>query len=102
MKQSWAGFSPFVKRTALSSLSAVLLVRDLFHPVNDLPVERFLNGDMCHRDSRAGTMPVLLIRFEPNHVARPDFFNRAAQPLHSANAGCDDQRLAERMGVPCR
>lgn len=61
---------------------------------------RFLNSGMCHRAWRAGPMPMLLIRFEPDHIARPDFFNRAAPLLHSADAGRDDQRLPERMRMP--
>ena len=43
---------------------------------------------------------MLLARREPDDVARPDFLDRAALPLHPADAGGDDQRLAERMGVP--
>ena len=49
--------------------SVVLFVRDLFHPVNDLSVDGFLNSDMCHRDSRACAMPMLLIRLEPDLLA---------------------------------
>ena len=37
---------------------------------------------------------------EPDDVARPDFLDRAALALHPAAAGRDDQRLAQRMGVP--
>src|SRR5262245_36208762 len=84
----------------LGSRSVVLLARDLFHPVDDFPVERFLNGVMCHRDIRACAMPVLLIRLEPNHITWADFLDRPAPLLNPTGAGRDDQRLAERMRMP--
>ena len=89
-------------RPTLSSLSVILLVRDLFHPVNNFSVERFLNSGMCHRDSRASAMPVLLIRFEPDHITWSDFFNRASPFLNPAGARRDDERLTEGMGMPHR
>src|SRR5580704_16222883 len=79
---------------------AVLFVADLFHPVDDFAFERFLNRDVRHRRRRRGTVPMLLARREPDDVTRPDFLDRAALPLHPADAGGHDQRLAERMAVP--
>ena len=38
---------------------------------------------------------------EPDHVAGPDLLDRAALALRPAAAGGDDQRLPERMRVPC-
>ena len=49
---------------------------------------------------RRSAMPVLLPGREPDHVARPDLLDRSALALHPAAAGGDDQRLAQRMGVP--
>ena len=40
----------------------VLLITDLFHPVDDLAVELFLNGDMGHSRGCSGTMPMLFTR----------------------------------------
>ena len=57
---------------------AVLLVGDLFHPLDDLAVERFLNGDMRHGGSRRGTVPVPHAGWKPDDIAWPDFLDRAA------------------------
>src|SRR6516162_1781909 len=78
----------------------VLLVRDLFLPVNNFPIERFLNGDVRHCDRRTGAMPMLLSGFEPDDISRPDFFDGTAPFLSPADAGSHDQRLAERMRMP--
>src|SRR5918994_3848053 len=85
-----------------SSGPSVLLVADLFHPVDDLAVQRLLNGDVRHCRRGGCAMPMLLIRRKPDHIARADFLDRAAPGLHPAEAGRDDQNLAEGMGVPCR
>src|SRR3954468_13899011 len=45
-------------------------------------------------------MPVFFARRKPHHITRPDLLDRAAQPLHTAAARDDDQRLSERMRVP--
>ena len=45
-------------------------------------------------------MPVLLAGREPDDVAGADLLDRAAPALRPAAAGGDDQRLAERVGVP--
>src|SRR3954470_2608234 len=87
---------------ACDSTALVLLITDLLHPVHGLAVELFLNGDVRHRRGRGRAMPVLLVRWEPHHVSRPDLLDRAAVALGKAEAGCDDQRLPERMGVPRR
>ena len=63
-------------------LPLVLLIANLLHPVHNFPVEPFLNRDVCHRGRRTGTMPVLLTRREPNHVARPDLLDRTAFALN--------------------
>jgi hypothetical protein len=47
-------------------------------------------------------MPVLLAGREPDHVTRPDVFDRPAPPLRAPEAGGHDQRLAKRMCVPRR
>src|SRR5436305_10331361 len=57
---------------------------------------------MRHRRVGRSAMPVFLARRTPHDVTRPDILNRAAFALHPAEAGGNDQRLAERMRVPCR
>src|SRR5258705_5813022 len=81
--------------------AAVLLVADLFHPVDVLAVERFRNSDMRHRGRRCRAVPVLLAGWKPDDIAGTDFFDRSALGLRPAKAGRDDQGLTERMGVPC-
>ena len=46
-------------------------------------------------------MPMLFTRRELNHIARTDFFNRAAFALHPAAAENHNERLTKRMRVPC-
>src|SRR5438034_7383434 len=38
----------------------ILCVADLFHPVHDLAIKCFLNGDVRHGCGRPGAVPVLL------------------------------------------
>jgi hypothetical protein len=83
-----------------SKRAAVLFVADLFHPVDDLAVELFLNGNMRHGRGRRGTMPMLLAWREPDHIAGMDLLNGTALALHPPATGRDNQGLAERMGMP--
>jgi hypothetical protein len=80
----------------------VLRVADVFHPVDDLAVERFRNRDVRHRCGRRRAVPVLLARREPNDIARLDLLDWPALALREAAAGRHDQRLSERMRVPGR
>jgi len=81
-------------------LLAVLFVADFFHPIHGLAIELFLNGNVSHRGNRGGAVPVLLAGRKPDDVARPNFFNRSSPALHPTKAGCDDEGLAQRVGVP--
>src|SRR5436305_147155 len=81
---------------------AVLLVAHMLQPVDDLAVERLLDGDVSHGRTRRGPVPVLLARREPDHVAGMDLLDRAALPLDPAAARRDDEGLAQRMGMPGR
>src|SRR5260370_427753 len=60
-----------------------------------------LNGEMGHRRRRCCALPVLLTGRKPHNITRGDFLDPAAPNLHPPAAGCDDQGLAERVGVPC-
>ena len=89
-----------VMEVFLSGL-AVLLVADVLHPVHDLAIELLLSGDVRHGGGWRGAVPVFLTRLEPDHVAGPDFLDGPADTLDAAPARDDDQRLAQRMGMPC-
>src|SRR3954471_7150620 len=86
--------------TGRTLLRPVLLVAHVLQPVDDLAVERLLDGDVGHGRGRGGPVPVLLARREPDHVAGPDLLDRPAPAPHPAAAGRDDERLAQRVGVP--
>src|SRR5260370_31933903 len=77
-------------------LSLILFVADLFHPVDGLAVKVFQNGDVRHRRASSGSVPILLTRRAPDHIARPNFLFRATLALHPPTSGCDYQGLAER------
>jgi hypothetical protein len=83
------------------STSSILLLADVLHPLDHLPVKRFLNGDMRHRGRRRSAVPMLLVRCKPNDIAWPDFRDRAAPTLRPPKPGRYDQRLTEWMRVPC-
>src|SRR5881396_856615 len=80
---------------------AVLLVGDFLHPVDDLAVELFLDGDVGHGGGRRGAMPMLLAWRARDNITRSNDLDRPAPALHIAAAGSDDQGLAQRVGVPC-
>ncbi len=83
------------------SSGRVLFVTDLFHPVNRFAVELFLNGDMGHRRSWSGAVPMLLARRNPDDVPRPNFLDRASPGPCPATTNLHNQSLAQRVGVPC-
>jgi hypothetical protein len=80
---------------------AVLPVTDLLQPIHNFAVELLLNCDMCHGCCERGPVPVFFARRKPDYVSGADLFDGRAFALSPAAAGRDDQRLAERVGVPC-
>src|SRR5256885_249898 len=70
---------------------AELAVPPVFQPIDVLAVERLLDGDVRHGRGRCRSVPVLLARREPDHVAGTDLLDRAALPLDPAAAGRDDE-----------
>src|SRR5205085_11129249 len=76
----------------------ILLVANLLHPVHRLTIQLFLNSNVRHRRGRAGAMPMLFGRRNPDHIPRPNLLNRPARPLRAATSGGDDQGLTERFG----
>src|SRR4030095_6340911 len=83
-------------------LAIELFVGHLLHPVDRLAIERLGDGDMRHTRRRRCAMPVFLTRQNPDDIAGPDVLLGAALYLHPAQAGGDDQGLAQRMSVPSR
>src|SRR5262245_8016535 len=77
-----ASFSSAFRSADSTSLDGrvcqVLFVADLFHPIGDLAVEPFLNGDVRHRARGRGAVPVLFAGREPDHVARPNLLDGPA------------------------
>src|SRR5439155_16834029 len=80
--------------------AAVLLVGNLLHPLDGLPVKLFLNGDVRHGRGWRGPVPVLLTRRNPDHVARPNLLDRPTPVLGAPAAGRHDQGLPQGMRVP--
>src|SRR4029453_15453024 len=80
----------------------ILLVGDLLHPVDVLAVELFRDGDVRHRRRRCRPVPVLFPRRTEDHVTGEDFLDGPAPAWPPPPAGRHDQRLAERVRVPCR
>src|SRR5215207_5487246 len=83
-----------------SSSTPVLLVADLFQPIDVLAVLKLGDGDVRHRGRWRRSMPMLQPRREPNDIAGPDFLDRSALGLGPAEPRRDDQGLAKRMRVP--
>src|SRR5881275_1888951 len=82
------------------ALLPVLVITDLFHPIDVLAVECFGDRDMRHRGNRSGAVPMLLARRKPDDVARPHFLDRCALALNPPETRGDNERLPERMGMP--
>ena len=76
-----------------------MLLSDLLHPVDDLAVELFRNGDMRHTRDCRGSMPMFDARWNLNDIALLHFLNWAAPLLDQASPGRDDQRLSQRVDV---
>src|SRR5947207_14201233 len=81
-------------------LMTVLFVTDRLHPIDGFAIQRFLNVDVRHSRGRCCSVPMLQARREPDHIARPYFLDEPIFPLNPAEAGGDDQRLAERVRMP--
>lgn len=80
---------------------AVLRIADLFHPLDGFTVEMLLNSDMRHPGGCRGSMPVFLTRRYPDDITWPNVLDLTAPLLNPARARRHDQRLAQRVGVPC-
>ena len=81
-------------------LLEVLVVSDVFEPVDDFAVELFLNRDVGHGGGGSGSVPVLFARREPDDIAGMDLLDGAALALSPATTRGDDEGLAEGMSMP--
>src|SRR5207247_1496798 len=81
---------------------AVLLVADLFKPLDVLAVDLLLDRDVRHRRSRRGSVPVLHAGWDADDVALAHLLNRTSPTLNPSGACRHDQHLAKWMGVPGR
>jgi len=96
--------SATVPRLGEASSPAVLVVTDFLHPLDDVTVKFFLNGDVRHGRGWCGAVPVLLAGRDPDHITRPYLLDWFAFALDPATACRDDEGLTERMrmlGSPC-
>jgi len=84
------------------SVNAILIVGDMFEPVDGAAVEFFLDGEVGQGGGGRGAVPMFFAWLEPDDVAGPDFLDRAAPPLGPAAAFHHDERLPERMRMPSR
>src|SRR5438309_801992 len=79
----------------------VLFGGDVLHPVDDLAVESFLNGDVSHAGDGCGSVPRLLSRCERHDISWVNLLDGTAFALRPSAACGDDEGLAEWVGVPC-
>src|SRR4051812_39744154 len=85
---------------AWSKSLAILLISNMFHPVDDFAVLLLLNGNVRHGRGRCAPVPVLLIGREPDHVTGPDLFDGSGPALHPATTSRDEESLTQRMRMP--
>src|SRR5262245_60930135 len=85
--------APMAGQRESSLLAAVLRVGDVLHPGHVLALECLLHRDVRHARGWAGTVPVLLVRRDPDRVAGANFTDRTAPGLHAAGSGEHVKRL---------
>src|SRR5690348_760977 len=73
----------------------------MFHPIDDLAVELLLDGDVRHSGRGRCPVPVFFARREPDDITRANLLDGSAFALRPATACCDDERLPQRMCMPC-
>ena len=79
------------------TLFPVLLVADLFHPVDDLAVEPLLNGDVRQGGARNGAASASSgAETRPHHRAISSAFALSPAAFRGHN-----ERLPERVRMPC-
>src|SRR5437588_11342664 len=79
---------------------AVLLVGNLFEPIDVVAVQHVGDGDVAHAVGCRRAMPMFDVWRNPDHITRLDSLRFAAPPPHPAGAGGDAQGLSRRLPVP--
>jgi hypothetical protein len=69
--------------------SAILLIADVFHPLNNFAIRRLLDCNVCHCGRRRSAVPMLLARLNPDHIAWPDFYTNLEEMQWKWNAPTD-------------
>ncbi|OAJ65883.1 hypothetical protein A6V37_13040 [Paraburkholderia ginsengiterrae] len=78
----------------------IFLVGNLLHPNDAHAIQSFLNSDVGHGGSSGCSVPMLLTRRAPDHVASTNFDDGFTFALSPSTACGDDKRLPERMSMP--
>ena len=78
----------------------ILFVGDVFEPIDDFAIETFLDGEVGHGGGGRGAVPMFFAGRKPDDVSGANFLDGTAPALGAAATGGDDERLAERMGMP--
>src|SRR2546430_11924030 len=79
-----------------SKSTLVLLIADVFHPVDNFSIELFLNGDVGHGGGRRSSVPMFFAGRKPDAIAGANPLDRPAFPPGPAPAGDDPERLGRR------
>ena len=81
-------------------LSEVLVIGNVFEPVDGAAVDEGLDGDVGHRGLGGAAMPVLDPGWSPDDIAFGDALLVPAPLLHPPVTGGDDEGLPAGVGVP--
>src|SRR4051794_38781817 len=76
-----------------ADLFSVLLISHVFHPLNDFPVQAFLNCDVRHCGCWRGAVPMLFPRRKPDDIAGMYLFDWSAFTLYPTASRRDNERL---------
>lgn len=74
----------------VKSVSSILLIGNVLHPVCSPTILVFLNGDVSHGCGRRGSVPVLFTWRKANYVSRFDVLDGAAFALYPTSSSRHD------------
>jgi hypothetical protein len=99
-KKCFAALLVIVAMLTASRSDLIFLVGNLLHPDDAHAIQSFLNSDVGHGGSSRCSVPMLVTRRAPDHVASTYFDNGFTFALSPSAACGDDKRLSERMSMP--
>jgi hypothetical protein len=79
-----------LRSTIQRLLRTVLLIADMFHPVNNLAILLLLDGDVRHARRRRSAVPMLFAWREPDDITGPDLLDWSTFALSPPAPGSDD------------